>query len=156
LIRHGETEWARDGRHTGRTDIPLTDLGRQQAKQLQKALSQVQFTKVLVSPLQRATETADLAGIGSISEVCDDLAEFDYGDYEGLTTAQINEKSPGWRFRTGDCPGGETMEAAARRAANVLAAVKDVSGNVALVSHGHMLRIVTVVQPLQPAGRKIG
>lgn len=141
LIRHGETEWALSGRHTGRTDIQLTDNGREQATRLRKCLSKISFNGVLVSPLTRAQETARLAGLTNAT-ICDELAEFDYGKYEGLTTAQIRETVPNWTIWTHPCPGGESLDQVAERAAAVIAKASKISGNVALVSHGHMLRIV--------------
>lgn len=142
LFRHGQTKWALTGQHTGLSDIPLTDVGREQAKALGKAISHIPFAKVLVSPLSRARETAALAGLSSAA-VCDDLVEFNYGQYEGLTSKQIGELVPGWTIWTHPCPQGETLEQARRRAQGVIDTACSIGGNVALVAHGHILRILT-------------
>ena len=142
LVRHGETEWARDGRHTGRTDIPLTDTGRTQAGFLLPVFDGMSLGKVLSSPLQRAHETARLAGLGARVELCADLMEWDYGDYEGIMTKQIQEKVPGWTIWTHPCPGGETAEQVGLRADRVVARVREVNANVAIFSHGHFLRVL--------------
>jgi broad specificity phosphatase PhoE len=142
LVRHAETEWSRAGRHTGRTDIPLTDAGRAAANALAKRLRQWQFERVLVSPLRRARETCELSGLGEHAEVRDDLAEWDYGEYEGLTTAQIHAQRPAWSLWRDGCPGGETPEQVAARADRVIAELRAVGGAVAVFSHGHMLRVL--------------
>jgi len=142
LIRHGETEWARDGRHTGRTDIPLTETGRQQAEFLRPIFEGIEFETILSSPLRRAFETAYLAGLKDRVELDDDLREWDYGDYEGITTKQIREKVPDWTVWTHPCPNGETIEQVAVRADRVLAGCEQINGNVALFSHGHFLRVL--------------
>ena len=142
LVRHGETEWARDGRHTGRTDIPLTDTGRTQAGFLLPVFDQKPLQKIWSSPLQRALETARLAGLGARVELCADLMEWDYGDYEGITTKQIREKVPGWTIWTHPCPNGETVQQVGARADRVIAQVRDVYNDVALFSHGHFLRVL--------------
>jgi broad specificity phosphatase PhoE len=144
LIRHGETEWARDGRHTGRTDIPLTETGRAQAGFLLPVFDEVSFSRILSSPLQRALETARLAGLGNRVELTPDLMEWDYGDYEGITISQIREKIPDWSIWTHPCPNGETIDDVAIRADRVIGQVRDQEGNVALFSHGHLLRILAV------------
>lgn len=149
LVRHGETAWSRSGRHTGRTDVPLTDLGRRQAAALAGALDAFDPARVLASPLRRAWETAELAGLDP--EVDDRLVEWDYGAYEGLTTEQIRERrGDRWTvFRDGVEPGqtpGESLEQVAARAAGVLtdvAPVVDGGGTVVLVAHGHLLRVLT-------------
>ena len=123
VLRHGATEWATTGRHTGRTDLPLDAEGRDQARELGRLLDGRRFARVLVSPLARARTTCELAGYGEAAETCDDLVEWDYGDYEGLTTAQIRQQAPGWTIWTGGCPGGETIEAVAARADRVIARV---------------------------------
>jgi probable phosphoglycerate mutase len=143
LFRHGQTEWSASGQHTGKTDIPLTEKGREQARLLRDSVSHLTFAEVLVSPLSRAQETAKLTGLGSQIKTCDELAEFDYGDYEGFTTAQIREKVPGWTVWTHECPNGETMEQAAARCQKVIDTAGSVGGNVALFAHGHILRILT-------------
>jgi broad specificity phosphatase PhoE len=142
LIRHGETEWARDGRHTGRTDIPLTETGQSQAEFLRPIFDDVQFEEIISSPLQRSLETAHLAGLKRRVEVNDDLREWDYGDYEGITTQQIREKVPNWTVWTHPCPNGETIEQVAARADRVIARCEQIKGNVALFSHGHFLRVL--------------
>ena len=142
LIRHGETEWARDGRHTGRTDIPLTETGRQQAEFLRPIFEGIEFENILSSPLRRAFETAYLADLKDRVESDDDLREWDYGDYEGITTKQIREKVPNWTVWTHPCPNGETIEQVAARADRVLARCEQIKGNVALFSHGHFLRVL--------------
>jgi len=145
VLRHGATEWAESGRHTGRTDLPLDDRGRAEAEALGRVLDQQPFDRVLVSPLRRARTTCELAGYGNQAEICDDLVEWDYGDYEGLTTEQIRERVPGWTIWTGGCPGGETIDQVAARADRVIAAMGAPAQprSVALFAHGHILRILT-------------
>ena len=142
LIRHGQTEWALSGQHTGKTDIPLTDDGRHQAERLRTPLSRLNFSMVLSSPRARALETAKLAGFGSHVEVRDELAELDYGDYEGLTTTQIRERVPEWTIWTHPCPNGETLDQAAQRCRKVIDMVGIASGNILIFAHGHILRIL--------------
>ena len=142
LARHGETEWSRDGRHTGRTDIPLTDNGREQARVLGQALREWSFGLVLSSPLERALDTCRLAGLGDSVETTDDLLEWDYGEYEGITTPQIREGRPDWYLWRDGCPGGELPEDVGRRADRVVARVADADEDVALFAHGHILRVV--------------
>ena len=144
LVRHGETEWARLGRHTGRTDVPLTDLGREQALALGRRLAGHPFALVLTSPLARATDTARLAGFGDAAEIDADLREWDYGDLEGRLTAEIRADFPDWTIWAGPWPGGETADDVARRTNRVLARCRDplVSGDVLLFSHGHLLRML--------------
>lgn len=142
LIRHGETEWARSGRHTGRTDIPLTDTGRTQAGFLLPIFDEVAFSHILSSPLKRALETARLAGVGNRVELVPDLMEWDYGDYEGITTSQIRESVPDWSIWTHPCPNGETIDQVACRADRVIARIRAQEGNTALFSHGHLLRVL--------------
>jgi broad specificity phosphatase PhoE len=141
LIRHGETEWARDGRHTGRSDIPLTETGREQAGFLRPIFDDVTFKAILSSPLQRSLETARLAGLGDRVETVDDLREWDYGDYEGVTTKDIRKTVPGWTVFTHPAPNGETIAQVSARADRVIARIRDLDGNVALFSHGHYLRV---------------
>ena len=145
LVRHGETEWARLGRHTGRTDIPLTDLGREQALALGRRLAGHPFALVLTSPRSRATDTARLAGFGDAAEIDVDLAEWDYGDLEGRTTADIRTDYPGWTIWTGPWPNGETADDVAARADRVIARCLDpaVKGDCLLFAHGHVLRVLT-------------
>jgi len=145
LVRHGATEWATSGRHTGSTDIPLDDEGREQAKALGARIADWNFSLVLTSPLQRARETCELAGFGDRAQVDADLREWDYGDYEGLTTEQIRATRPGWTVFDG-VPNGETVEEVGERADRVIERVLGVDAPpdalVALFSHGHMLRIL--------------
>jgi probable phosphoglycerate mutase len=141
-IRHGETAWSLTGQHTGRTDLPLTENGRRLAERLRPALAGEAFALVLVSPLRRARETVELAGLGGRAEVDPDLGEWDYGDYEGLTTAQIREKAPGWLIFRDGCPGGETPEQVAARTDRVIARARKAGGDVALFAHGHLLRVL--------------
>lgn len=143
LIRHGETEWSREKRHTGRTDVPLTAAGREEALLAGARLSQLSFSRVLTSPLQRATDTAELAGLLKQAEKDDDLVELDYGEYEGLTTAEIREQREGWEVWRDGTPGGETLEAAGTRADRVIARLQHEQGDVAIVAHGHILRVLT-------------
>jgi broad specificity phosphatase PhoE len=143
LIRHGETEWSRARRHTGRTDLPLSPAGEAEARALGEHLRGLAADRVLSSPLTRATATAELAGFGDRVELTDALLEFDYGEYEGLTTAEIRAARPGWDLFRDGCPGGETVEAAAARAQKVLDSLTDAQGRNMLFSHGHQLRILT-------------
>jgi broad specificity phosphatase PhoE len=142
LLRHGETRWSLNGRHTGVTDIPLTENGRTAARLLQPILANVNFTLVLISPLQRARETCELAGLGQLAEVEPDLIEWNYGGYEGLTTEQIRSTRPGWSVFRDGCPGGESPDQIGARADRVLARVCTTEGNVALFAHGHILRVL--------------
>ena len=150
LIRHGETEWSRDGKHTGVTDVSLTDHGRQTARSLQPVLAREQFVLVLTSPLQRARETCELAGLAKLSRVEPDLMEWNYGEYEGLTTKNIQSARPGWSVFHHGCPGGESPEQVAARADRVLAKVRATVGNVALFAHGHILRVIAARWVNQP------
>jgi broad specificity phosphatase PhoE len=142
LARHGETEWSRDRRHTGRTDIPLTEAGRRQAALLRDALGDRRFARVLASPLARALDTCRLAGLGEQAELSDDLLEWDYGDYEGITTAEIRERRPGWSLWRDGCPGGEDAGDVGRRADRVVAALASGDGDAAVFAHGHVLRVL--------------
>ncbi len=141
LVRHGETEWSRSGRHTGRTDVPLTAHGEEQAAALAPLLAGRRFALVLASPLARAARTAELAGVEAIT-LDPDLMEVDYGDYEGATSAEIHRAQPDWDLWRDGCPGGETIAQAAQRAARVLARVRALAPRepVLLVAHGHLLR----------------
>jgi len=146
LVRHGETAWTISRQHTGTTDIPLTPAGEAAAATLRRRLAQEPFALVLVSPLQRARRTAELAGFGPDRvEIEPDLHELDYGDYEGLTTVEIRERRPGWDLWRDGCPGGETVQDVAVRAARVIARARAADGPVLLVAHGHMLRTLTAV-----------
>ena len=143
LVRHGETEWSRDRKHTGRTDIPLTETGRQEAAMLRDALAGRSFARILSSPLSRALETCRLAGHGDQAELTDDLREWDYGEYEGITTAEIREKRPDWYLWRDGCPDGETAADVGRRADRVIESLSGIEGDVALFAHGHVLRVLT-------------
>ena len=153
IVRHGETEWSRAGRHTGRTDIPLDEAGRACARALGPMLARWEFTAVYTSPLSRARETCELAGYGDREVVLDDLAEWDYGDYEGMTTEQIRAQRPGWTLWRDGVPGGETLEHVAERARRVVATTDGDDGDVLLVSHGHLLRVLTALWLNLPAAR---
>ena len=142
LIRHGETEWSRAGKHTGVTDVVLTEHGRETARLLQPVLAQEKFTLVLSSPLQRARETCELAGLGKVARIEPDLIEWNYGEYEGLTTRQIQSVRPGWSVFHDGCPGGETPEQVGERVDRVIAKIRASGGNVALFAHGHILRVL--------------
>jgi probable phosphoglycerate mutase len=144
LVRHGQTEWSESGRHTGTTDIPLTATGQRQAAALYRLLDRQAFDLVLTSPLGRARETARLAGFAD-AEVDDDLREWDYGEYEGLTSAQVHEHAPGWTIWNGTPPGGETAAAVEARARRVLARLEAVDTRALAFAHGHFLRVLTAV-----------
>jgi probable phosphoglycerate mutase len=144
LIRHGETAWTLTGKHTGRTDIPLTETGRAIARQLSRVLRKVSFAKVLVSPLSRAKETYELAGLCQQAEIDCDVMEWDYGEYEGLTSTEIRAKAPEWMLFTDGAPGGETPEQMGTRVDRVIAKVRLVQGNVAVFAHGHFCRVFAV------------
>jgi probable phosphoglycerate mutase len=141
-IRHGETEWSLNGRHTGTTDIPLTDNGRRLATRLRPLLARTPFATVLTSPLERARETCELAGLGDSAVVDRDLVEWNYGTYEGLTPAQIHATAPGWLIFRDGCPGGETPVEIGARVDRVIARVRAGQGEVALFAHGHVLRVL--------------
>jgi broad specificity phosphatase PhoE len=142
LVRHAETEWSLDGRHTGRTDIPLTERGRDVAAGLPERMRAWSFDLVLVSPSTRARETCELAGLSADAQLRDDLLEWDYGDYEGLTTAEILAERPGWQLWRDGCPGGESATDVGVRADRVVAEIVWSHANVAVFSHGHMLRVL--------------
>jgi len=142
LVRHGQTEWSRDGLHTGRTDVPLTAVGRSQAERLREALSGRAFARVLTSPLSRAAETCRLSGLGERAEARDELLEWDYGEYEARTTASIREQRPGWRLWRDGCPGGESAADVGARADRVLAELRALDGDAVLFAHGHLLRVL--------------
>ncbi len=144
LVRHGETQWSRAGKHTSWTDLPLTDVGRDRAPRLRKALSARGYALVLASPRRRARETAELAGFAAYT-VEDDVAEWNYGDYEGRTTAEIRVDHPGWTIWTGDPPGGETAEQVGARADRLLGRISAAMGrgDVLVFGHGHFSRVLT-------------
>jgi len=147
-IRHGETAWSLSGQHTGTTDIPLTDNGRRLAERMRPVLAREVFARVLVSPLQRARETCELAGLGDRAIIDSDLVEWNYGEYEGLTPTQIHEVAPGWLIFRDGCPGGEAPDQVGARVDRVIARARAVEGDVALFAHGHVLRVL--------AGRWLG
>ncbi len=142
LVRHGETEWSRSGRHTGWTDVPLTDLGRRQARAIARKLAGREFALVLSSPLSRALETCRLAGFDDAVHLDPDLREWDYGVYEGRTSADIRDAIPGWTVWTHPIEAGESIDDVARRADRVIARARAAEGDVALFAHGHLLRIL--------------
>jgi len=139
-VRHGETEWSLSGRHTGRTDLPLTDAGERHARSLAGRLAGSRYARVLTSPLQRAARTCELAGFGAVAVVDADLVEWNYGDYEGLRTAEIHASRPGWNLFRDGCPGGESPADVGARADRVIARLREESGDVLLFSSGHFLR----------------
>jgi broad specificity phosphatase PhoE len=143
FVRHGDTEWNRARRHTGRTDIPLTDDGRAEARMLREPLAGWSFARVLTSPLARAQETCRLAGLGERAEPTDALLEWDYGEYEGITTSEIRAERPGWSLWRDGCPGGETADDVRARVDPLIAELKAGEGDVALFAHSHVLRVLT-------------
>jgi broad specificity phosphatase PhoE len=145
VVRHGETDWSEAGRHTGRTDVPLNDRGRRQAAALQPCLAGFTFAAVLVSPLQRAQETAARAGLvadPTVVHTDPDLVEWDYGDIEGRTTDELRADDPTWNVFDRGCPGGETIDHVAERADRAIARASAIDGDVAIVSHAHLLRVL--------------
>jgi broad specificity phosphatase PhoE len=143
LVRHGETEWSRAGKHTGRTDVPLTELGRRQAGAVGAALRDRDFALVLTSPLGRALETCRLAGFGDRALPRDELMEWDYGAYEGRTTPEVREERPGWTLWRYGVPEGETVEQVGERVDAVLDEIRALGGDALLFAHGHVLRVLT-------------
>lgn len=141
-IRHGETAWSLSGQHTGTTDIPLTDNGRWLAERMRPVLAGKAFALVLCSPLPRARETCDLAGLGDAVVIEPDLVEWNYGQYEGLTPKQIREDAPGWLIFRDGCPGGEMPEQVGARVDRVISRARAADGDVALFAHGHVLRVL--------------
>jgi broad specificity phosphatase PhoE len=142
LVRHGETEWSRTGKHTGRTDIPLTERGREQARLVGAALESRRFERVLTSPLERAADTCRLAGFGDVAEPRDELVEWDYGDYEGRKTVDIREERPGWTLWQDGVPDGETAEDVGARVDRVIAGLRSLDGDAVVFAHGHLLRVL--------------
>ncbi len=142
LIRHGETEWSLSGAHTGRTDLPLTPAGEQKAAAIRGKLGGRDFALVLVSPMERARKTCEIAGYGDVAQVDPDLLEWNYGDYEGKTTAQIRKERPDWFLFRDGVPNGETIEQVAARAEKVIDRAVSADGDAALFAHGHILRIL--------------
>ncbi len=142
LVRHGETAWSKSGRHTGRTEISLSEQGEVNARCLAPWLASVSFSGVFVSPRVRAQRTCELAGLGSAARPDPELAEWDYGDFEGLTSAEIQARRPGWNLFADGCPGGESPAQVSARADRVIARVRSLDGIVALFSHGHFGRVL--------------
>jgi probable phosphoglycerate mutase len=142
LIRHAETAWSVAHRHTGRTDVPLTDAGREAARALAPGLAAEDFALVLPSPLSRARDTARLAGLDAVAQPRDDLLEWDYGEYEGITTTEIRERRPDWYLWRDGCPGGESPADVAARCDAVVADLLAAGGDVAIFAHGHVLRML--------------
>jgi broad specificity phosphatase PhoE len=142
LVRHGETEWSRAGKHTGHTDVRLTETGRKQAEAVGEALRRREFARVLTSPLARAAETARLAGFGDPAEEREELREWDYGEYEGRTTPEIREERPGWTLWRDGVPGGESAAEVAERVDRLLAELRSGEGEVLVFGHGHLLRVL--------------
>ena len=153
LARHGETAWSLSGQHTGLTDLPLTERGEANARQLGKRLAGLAFAKVFASPLQRAARTCELAGFGGVAEKNADLVEWDYGKYEGLRTAEIRAEAPDWNLVRDGCPGGEMAEQVGARADRVLARARAAKGDVLIFSSGHFLRVFAArFLGMDPAG----
>jgi broad specificity phosphatase PhoE len=142
LVRHGETEWSLGGQHTSRTDLPLIEAGRERAQAIGPLLARWEFSLVLTSPLRRARETCSLAGFEDRAEICEDLREWDYGEYEGLTTPQIREQRPDWSLWRDGCPGGEQPERVAARADEAIERMRAAGGDVLAFAHGHIFRVL--------------
>ncbi|MEM9681994.1 MAG: histidine phosphatase family protein [Pseudomonadota bacterium] len=142
LFRHGATEWSESGQHTGSTDLPLLESGRERARAVGQRLNGRHFALVLSSPMVRAIDTCRLAGYGDDLQIDENLMEWDYGDYEGRRTADIQKERPGWLLWTGGVPNGETADAVGRRADRVIARAAGADGDVALFAHGHVLRVL--------------
>ena len=143
LARHGETAWSLSGQHTGVTDLPLTPRGEQNARSLADRLRGLHFARVYTSPLQRARRTCELAGFGAVAQIDPDLVEWNYGEYEGIATAEILAKRPGWNLFSDGCPGGESPAQIGARADRVVARLRSQPGDVLLFSSGHFLRVLT-------------
>jgi broad specificity phosphatase PhoE len=153
LARHGQTAWSLTGRHTGLTDLPLTERGEQEARDLGKRLAAFTFAKVFTSPLQRAARTSDIAGFGTVAETDADLVEWNYGKYDGRRTAEIQAEAPDWNLFRDGCPGGESPSQIGARANRVLNRVRAVKGDVLIISSGHFLRVLAArFLGLEPAG----
>lgn len=142
LVRHGQTEWSVAGKHTGRQDIPLTAEGEEQARKAGARLRSIPFAAVWTSPLQRARKTCELAGFGARAELLPDLMEWNYGDYEGLTSAEIRARRPGWHLFRDGCPGGEGLQDVVARVDRVVQRLKSAPGTVLVFAHGHLLRVL--------------
>lgn len=143
LARHGETAWSLSGQHTGLTDLPLTEHGERNARQLGERLRGLKFARVFTSPLQRARKTCELSGFGKVAETDPDLLEWNYGEYEGLRSAEIHARCPGWLIFRDGCPGGESPAQVAARADRVIKRVRAVGDDVLVFSSGHFLRVLT-------------
>ena len=144
IVRHGETEWSLSGQHTGRTDLPLTERGEQDAGKLAARFSAVSFSRVFTSPLLRAQRTSELCGLGDAAEIEVDAVEWDYGDYEGLRPADIRKERPDWNIFRDGCPRGESPVQIAERADRLIVRLRTLAGNIALFSHGQFGRVVGV------------
>jgi broad specificity phosphatase PhoE len=144
LIRHGETPWSLSGQHTGNTDMALTERGERQAARLGEVLRSQKFSTVLTSPLQRARRTCELAGFGAVAQIDEGLREWNYGEYEGLTSVQIRARRANWEVFRDGCPGGESPQQMQARVDGVLARLRALTGTVAVFSHGHCLRSMAV------------
>jgi broad specificity phosphatase PhoE len=148
LLRHGETEWSKSGQHTGKTDLPLTDRGREQAQRLRSVLAPVSFTQIFTSPRQRARDTCALAGCGDrpglTPDIVEELSEWDYGDYEGLTSPKIRETNPSWSLWRDGAPGGESPAEICARVDRLIERAASWQGDVGLFGHGHVLRVVAL------------
>ena len=156
LVRHGETEWSRSGKHTGRTDIPLAERGRQDARAVGDALRNRTFALVLTSPLTRAAETCRLAGFGEVAVQRDELREWDYGAYEGRTTAEIRKERPAWTLWRDGVPEGESIEEVAARVDRVIPELRSIDGDALLFAHGHVLRMLAARWlGLDPSGGRL-
>ena len=142
LIRHGETAWSLTGQHTGRTDIPLTEKGEQDARELTERLQAVRFSRAFTSPRQRARRTCELVGLDAVAEIEPDLAEWDYGDYEGQRSVDIRKGRPDWNLFCDGCPRGESPAQIFERADRVIARLRALEGNIAIFSHGHFGRVL--------------
>jgi broad specificity phosphatase PhoE len=142
LVRHGETEWSLSGQHTGRTDLPLTTHGEDESRALGPLLRAHTFTRVLTSPRQRARRTCELAGLGATAEIEPDLSEWEYGEYEGRRTVEIQKEWPGWNVFRDGCPGGEMPAQVSGRADRLIARLAEMDGNVALFSHGQFGQVL--------------
>jgi len=142
LARHGETTWSLSGQHTGRTDLPLTERGQKNAELLGKRLARRSFPAVFTSPLQRARRTCEIAGFADSARVEPDLVEWDYGEYEGLTTAQILQRRPDWNLFRDGCPGGESVAQISARADRAVSKLRAANGDVLVFSSGHILRVI--------------
>ena len=156
LVRHGETEWSRDGKHTGRTDIPLTERGRQEARAVGAELRGRRFALVLTSPLSRAAETCRLAGRGELAQQREERMEWDYGAFEGRKTIDIRKERPGWTLWRDGVPEGETIAQVQARVDRVIAELRSVAGDAAVFAHGHLLRVLAARRlGLEPAAGRL-